>query len=157
MKQFLVAGAFFLISFSCFSQQTRSDVANYSKADYDQLRANSRSARVTGIVLASGGGALIIGGIIASIVGAGEGKTDYNGNIIQGTTNDNLIRTGLIIAGAGVVAELVSIPFFVNAHADKKEAREMRIHMNSNSYAVPMGGYKSVSAPQLGVGLSIAL
>jgi len=100
---------------------------------------------------------LIIGGIIASTVGAGEGQTDYNGDIIKGTTNDNLIRTGLIVAGVGVAAELVSIPFFVKAHADKKEAREMRIHINSNSYAVPMSGYKSVSTPQLGVGLSIAL
>jgi hypothetical protein len=157
MKQLIAAVILFLISFNSFSQQPKSDAAGYSKADYDQLRADSRGARVTGIILVSGGGALIIGGVITSIVGAAEAKTDEDGNIIKGTTNDNLIRTGLIVAGAGIVAELVSIPFFVKAHQYKKEAREIRMHINSNSYAFPTGGYKLVSTPQLGVGFSIAL
>jgi hypothetical protein len=156
MKQIIVIAAMLFSAFAGYAQQMTFS-PNYNKAEYDRLKTKSKHERVTGILLVSGGGALILGGVITSLVGVGEAQTDENGDIIPGSTNDNLIRTGLIIAGAGVAAELISIPFFVRSHSDKKQAREIRFHANSSSYAVPVSGFRSISQPQLGIGCTISL
>jgi hypothetical protein len=156
MKQLIIIAAILFSAFEGYAQQMTFP-STYNKEEYDQLRAKSKHERVTGIILTSGGGVLILGGAITSLVGVGEAQTDVNGDIIPGSTNDKLIRAGLIIAGVGVVAEFVSIPFFVKSHSDKKQAREIRFHANSSSYAFPVSGFKSVNQPQLGISCSISL
>jgi len=156
MKQIVITAAILFSAFAGYAQQMTSST-NYNKEEYSQLRTQAKHERVTAILLASGGGGLIAGGLIAAFIGGTENlTTDENGNEVN-HTDDNLIRTGLIIAGAGVAAELISIPFFVKSHRDRNQAREIRIHANSNSYAVPLSGSRSVNQPQLGIGCSISL
>src|ERR1700733_8320776 len=117
MKQILIITVILFTALAGYSQQTNS--LSYDKEAYNQLRSGSRHALTTGIIFSSGGGALIVGGLVTALVGAAEQQTDAYGVPIPGTENDGLIRTGLIIAGAGIAAELVSIPFYVKSRRDK--------------------------------------
>ena len=157
MKQTLIICVIFFSALAGYSQQVTQAPHSYDKAAYSELRTEAKHSMVTGIVLSAGGGALIAGGLVTAVVGASEGQTDQYGDVIQGTENDDLIRTGLIIAGVGVVAEIVSIPFYVRSHSLKSQAREVKFHATSNSYAAPVSGFRSINRPQLGVGVTISL
>jgi hypothetical protein len=158
MKQLAVAILFFLISFQSFSQQTRIDSSNISldRGDYNQLRADARHEKVTAVVLVSVGGGLVVGGVAAIIIGGLADAVD-DGDGVNSHQGDDIVRTGAIVAGIGAATALVSIPFFISSHRDRKEARSLRLHLNSNSYNVPVSGLKSISKSQLGIGLSIPL
>jgi|GEM_PF-6819113 hypothetical protein len=160
MKQVTIAILFFLISFQSFSQQAKVDSSNYNisqdRADYDQLRADAKHEKVTAVVLVSVGGGLAVGGAAAIIVGGfADAVDDVDG--VHSHQGDDLVRTGAIVAGIGVATALVSISFFISSHHDKKEARSLKLHLNSNSCNIPVSGFKSINKPQLGIGLSIPL
>lgn len=160
MKHLFIVTAIFCSALSGYAQQMpqpQAQTANYDKDTYNQLKASSKHALIGGIVFSATGGALIVGGVFTALIGASEEQTDYYGDNISGTENDAVIRTGLIIAGAGVIAELISIPFYITSHKDRDEARAVRFHLNSSSYNMPVSGISSMSKPQLGFGLSIPL
>jgi len=153
MKQLTLFTIILFSTLSGYSQQT----ASYDKEQYDQLRSSAKHAMVGVIVCSAAGGGLIIGGLFTALVGAADEQTDAYGEPISGTQNQSLINTGLIIAGAGVITELISIPFYVKSSHDRAAARELRFHAHSSSYTVPVSGFKSLNRPQLGIGLSISL
>ncbi|HTB99675.1 MAG TPA: hypothetical protein VK705_03240 [Ferruginibacter sp.] len=156
MKQIAITAAILFSAFAGYAQQMNFS-NNYNKEEYNQLRIQSKHERIAAIILVSGGAGLIAGGLITAFIGGTENiTTDEYGNEVN-HTDDNLIRTGLIIAGAGVAAELISIPFFVKSHSDRNQAREIRLHANSSSYTVPLSGSRSVNQPQLGISCSISL
>jgi hypothetical protein len=155
MKKIIVIVAILFSAVAGQAQQMNTPA--YNKEEYDGLRAKAKHDRVAGIILVSGGGGLIAGGLIAAIIGGTENATTDQYGDVEYHSDDNLVRTGLIIAGIGAVAEFVSIPFFVKSHSYRKQAREVRFHANSSSYAVPVSGFRSVYQPQLGLGVTISL
>jgi hypothetical protein len=159
MKKLTVAFVLFLISFQSFSQQTQTDASNnYNPPpkDYYQLKSDAKHAKVAAIILVSVGGGLAVGGLVAVAAGGlDNGVEDAYGD--RSHDGDDLVRAGLIVGGIGAVSMLASIPFFITSHEYKKEARALKLHLNSSSYNIPVSGYRSISQSQLGIALSIPL
>ena len=94
MKKIILFATFLILSASSFSQQTNSH-PSLTKQDYLQ---KSKNQKTTAWVLLGGGAALILVG-------------DLIGNQKESTLGD--AGTGVVIAGAGVLSMLGSIPFFI--------------------------------------------
>ena len=121
-----------IFSASSFSQQTNSHTA-LSKQDYLQ---KSKNQKTTAWVLLGGGAALILVG-------------DLIGNRKESSFND--AGTGVIIAGAGVLSMLGSIPLFIASGKNKRKAmslsfkNEMIPRLQNSSFvnrAVPSLSFK---------------
>ncbi|HTB53386.1 MAG TPA: hypothetical protein VK718_11495 [Ferruginibacter sp.] len=164
MKQFILIAVVLLMSHAGKAQQTSStptvDQSNY-KIEYKQLRSASSHARVGAIILNVTGIVLCVGGTIVMATGALDQSTkdgDPSGGLLGGSSNDNdIITAGAVMTGAGIVCGIGSWVLYAKSARLYHKAREVKMSMNSNSFAIPQTGARSFRVPQIGMGFSISL
>ncbi len=71
-------------------------------------------------------------------------------------SNQNLQNVGLILLGTGILASVSSIFLHIRSNKLRAQARKLKMNLNTSSVSMPQSGIKSVSVPQLQVGLSLS-
>ena len=109
MKKFILALTFLFFGLQTFSQSEKS-----SALSKDYYLQKSKNRKTAAWILLGGGTAMIVGGAIAFAHNWDYGfytATDISGFVLLG----------------GLVADIVSIPFFVSAHKNKIRAARIAI------------------------------
>ena len=101
MKQIAICITLLVFSTIAFSQQT-TPIQTKTKQDYLQ---KSKQQKTTAWILAGGGLVLEIAGAIAYQQG----------------------NAGLLLLGAGLLSQAVSIPFFISAGINKRKSKEVSL------------------------------
>lgn len=141
MKKILVGIAMALISISAFSQQ-KEPVQPYTKQDYLQ---KSKNRKTVGWVLFGGGTAMVVTGIIvASIAEPAEG-------VMLTSSGEDI---GIALVAGGLVADLISIPFFISSANNARKAAN--ISFNKQPILIP-GFHSFVAKAQPSVTVRIRI
>jgi heme/copper-type cytochrome/quinol oxidase subunit 3 len=150
----------FLLFGSCFKSYSQEintpkvDPSNYN-VEYNQLIKKSKHAKfaattleLTGITLSAVGTGMFAVGVLSSS-GSAAGHT-------VSQSNQNLQNVGLILLGTGILASVSSIFLHIRSNKLRAQARKLKMNLNTSSVSMPQSGIKSVSVPQLQVGLSLS-
>ena len=135
MKKIILFTMLMILSASSFSQQTNSH-PTLSKQDYLQ---KSKNQKTTAWVLLGGGAALILVG-------------DLVGNSKESSFSD--AATGVVIAGAGVLSMLGSIPLFIAAGKNKRKAMSLSFK-NEMIPELQNSSFVNRSVPSLSLKISL--
>lgn len=137
MKKMIFFVTLLIMSASSFSQQTNSH-PSLTKQDYLQ---KSKNQKTTAWVLLGGGAVLILVG-------------DLIGNSKESSFSD--AGTGVVIAGAGVLSMLGSIPLFIASGKNKRKAMSMSFK-NEMGPSRLLSGQKSSFVNRLVPSLSLKI
>lgn len=119
MKKIMGFLILFLPVITAFSQNNNENMLPRIKLTHESPEnlylQKSKNQKTTGLILLAGGTAMVIGGLIAF-----DKNWDRSGSYAATDIS------GFIAVG-GIVADLVSIPFLISAHKNKKKAKSLMI------------------------------
>lgn len=125
MKNLILILLFILPIFTIAQQNNDLEINHYLQ--------KSNSKRKTGNALLITGGGLILTGIVVGSSGNQNGVLFFSPNQIAGAG----------IFSLGILSSLVSVPFYISAHYNKKKSytispstEVIRVHSKSENYAV---------------------
>ncbi len=118
------------------------DTVKYSVRE-DLLQKSKRQKTTAFVMLGVGAAAAVTGSIIFS--------QNFD---IWSDTNDTMMGTGAILATAGGLSMLGSIPFFIASSKNKRQAMGMSAGVDIER-AMPAGAYQSTYFPALNIRLDL--
>jgi uncharacterized protein YdeI (BOF family) len=135
MKKTIVLALLLIVSATSFSQQTKPSAA-FTKEDY---LAKSKSQKTTAWALLGCGAGLVL---IGDLIGNSKGSSFSDA------------ATGVVIAGAGVLCMLGSIPAFLASGKNKRRAISMSFK-NETAPQFQKDGFTNRSVPSLTLKISL--
>ena len=125
MKKIIVFSFLISLSFASFSQVRTGPSAVYK----NDLLKKSKHQNTAGVILITGGGALVLAGMVVY-------PKDYNWLFGDTPEKENKANTAGVLVLTGMASMAASIPFFIIASSNKKKAG------NANSL-----GFRMETAP----------
>jgi hypothetical protein len=169
MKHFILVAIVLCMSFMAKAQYTPANQPKVDNAAYRELRDKSTNAKIEAVILNVSGIVLCVTGTAMVVVGAFDeasktdngGSYDSNGNYTpnskNNSTDDALIRNGIIVTGGGAILGIGSAVLYTRSGILYHRAREIKMSMNTNSVNIPVSGMQTNHLKQIGLGLSISL
>jgi len=142
--------AFPVIYTNAFDPYLLNQVLKSNKETKEFYLHKAKNKNTTGKILLLGGTAMVVVGLIGVNDNFTFGSFSLFGPPVDQAKSAKEIRLEIytIMALTGIVADLVSIPFFISAHHNKKMASKISLG-NLNIYSPPMNSYSLDAIPAL--------